>query len=93
MCVGIPRKIVEISNPETNLAMIEVNGEKHEVNIALIVDKDHPVESCVGEWALINLGLAMGRIDVNEAHKTLELLRELGEVQMQMDAMLRSQHK
>jgi hydrogenase expression/formation protein HypC len=51
------------------------------------------VESCVGEWALINLGLAMGRIDENEAHKTLELLRELGEVQMQMDAMLRSQHK
>ncbi len=71
MCVGIPRKIVEISNPETNLAMIAV-------------------ESCVGEWALINLGFAMSRIDETEAHKTLELLRELGEAQMQMDAMLRN---
>jgi|AJXC01.1.fsa_nt_gi hydrogenase expression/formation protein HypC len=90
MCVGIPRKIVEISNPETNLAMIEVNGKKHEINIAFLVDADHPVESCVGEWALINLGFAMSRIDETEAHKTLELLRELGEAQMQMDAMLRN---
>ncbi|MEO1916867.1 MAG: HypC/HybG/HupF family hydrogenase formation chaperone [Candidatus Thioglobus sp.] len=48
------------------------------------------MESCVGEWALINLGLAMSRIDETEAHKTLELLRELGEAQMQMDAMLRN---
>jgi hydrogenase maturation factor len=36
MCVGIPRKIVEISNPETNLAMIEINGKKHEINIAFL---------------------------------------------------------
>ena len=89
MCVGIPRKIIEISNPETNLAMVDVNGVKREVNIAYLVDADHPVDSCVGEWALINLGFAMSRIDEDEAHKTLELLRELGEVQMQMDAMLR----
>jgi hydrogenase expression/formation protein HypC len=66
-----------------------VNGVKREVNIAYLVDADHPVDSCVGEWALINLGFAMSRIDEDEAHKTLELLRELGEVQMQMDAMLR----
>ncbi len=32
----------------------------------------------------------MSRIDEAEAHKTLELLRELGEVQMKMDAMLRN---
>jgi hydrogenase expression/formation protein HypC len=89
MCVGIPRKIIEISNPETNLAMVDVNGVKREVNIAYLVDADHPVDSCVGEWALINLGFAMSRIDEDEAHKTLELLRELGEAQMQMDAMLR----
>ncbi len=51
------------------------------------------MESCVGEWALINLGFAMSRIDEAEAHKTLELLRELGEAQMQMDAMLRNDQK
>jgi len=32
----------------------------------------------------------MSRIDANEDHKTVELLRELGEAQMQMDAMLRN---
>ena len=93
MCVGIPRKIIEISNPENNLAMIEVNGVKHEINIAPIVEADRPVDSCVGDWALIHMGFAMRRIDEAEATKILELLRELGEVQLQMDVTLRNKQE
>ncbi len=82
------KKIVKINNPETNLAMVDVNGVKHQVNIAYLVDADHPVGSCVGDWALIYMGLAMNCVSEDEVAKTLELLRELGEVQLQMDAML-----
>ena len=90
MCVGIPRKIIEITDPITNLAMVDVNGVNQQVNISYLVDVDHPVESCVGEWAVISMmGLAMSRVSEDEASKTLELLRELGEAQLQMDAMLR----
>jgi len=85
MCVAIPRKIIEISDAQKNLAMIDVNGVKKQVNIALIVDANHPAESCVGDWALINMGLAMGRVSEKEAARTLELLRELAAVQLQMD--------
>jgi hydrogenase expression/formation protein HypC len=85
MCVAIPRKIIEISDAQNNLAMIDVNGVKKQVNIALIVDANHPAESCVGDWALINMGLAMGRVSKKEAARTLELLRELAAVQLQMD--------
>ncbi len=91
MCVGIPRKIIEISNPGVNLAIIEVNGVKHEINISYLVDTDHPVESCVGDWALVYMGLAMNRITKDEANKTLDLLREMGEIQLTMDASLKGE--
>ncbi len=88
MCVGIPGKIIKITNTKDNLAMVDVSGVKREVNIACIVDADHSAKSCVGDWALIHVGFAMARMDEKEAAKTLKLLHELGEVQLEMDAML-----
>ena len=87
MCVGIPGKIVNITDPENKLAIVDVAGVKREVNIACIVDGEHSVDSCLGDWVLIHVGFAMSRLDEEEAQKTLELLRELGEAQIQLDAM------
>jgi hydrogenase expression/formation protein HypC len=87
MCLGIPGQIVEISDPANQLAKVEVTGVRREINIACIVDKEHPVESCVGDWVLVHVGFAMSRIDADEAEKTLQLLNELGEFQEEMDAM------
>ena len=39
MCLGIPGQIVEISNVEHKLAIVEVGGVRREVNIACIVDE------------------------------------------------------
>ena len=41
----------------------------------------------VGEWALIHVGFAMSVIDADEAAKTLEALRGLGEAQETLEAM------
>ena len=90
MCLGIPGRIVEILDANDRLAKVDVAGVRRTVNIACIVDDDHPSESCIGDWVLVHVGFAMSRIDEAEAHKTLELLRELGEAQAEIDAMRES---
>lgn len=93
MCVGIPGQIVEISDAEKLLAMVSVGGIKRQISLACIIDAEHPIESCVGDWVLIHVGFAMSRVDESEAAKTLALLTELGEAQLEMDAMLTSGRK
>ncbi len=90
MCLGIPGKIVEITHPEHKLAMVDVSGVQREVNIACVVDDDHPVESCVDDWVLVHVGFAMSRINEQEAAQTLDILRQLGEVQEELAAMRES---
>ncbi len=77
MCLGIPGQIVEITNVNKKLAIVNVGGVKRQVNIACIVDEKHPAQSCLGDWVLVHVGFAMNRIDEQEAAETLELLREL----------------
>jgi len=87
MCLGIPGQIVEIVDAQKKLAKVDVSGVKRQVNIACIVNEEHPVDSCVGDWVLVHVGFAMSRINEEEARKTLELLIELGEAQKEIDAM------
>lgn len=87
MCLGIPGRIVEVSDPAKNLAVVDVGGVRRTINITCIVDDDHPAECCVGDWVLLHVGFAMARIDEEEATRTLELLTELGEVQAELNAM------
>jgi len=90
MCLGIPGKIIEISDEKNLLAKVDVSGIQRQVNIACIIDEDHPLETCVGNWVLVHVGFAMSRIDEEEAQKTLKVLAELGEVQQELDAMQQS---
>jgi len=93
MCVGIPGQVIGISDKEKMLGMVNVGGVKRQICLACIIDDDHPIESCVGDWVLIHVGFAMSRVDEAEAAKTLALLTELGEAQLEMDAMLASGRK
>jgi len=87
MCLGIPGQIVEITDAERLIAKVDIAGIKREVNLVCVVDEAHPIEACEGDWVLVHVGFAMSRIDQHEAHKTLELLAELGEVQEELDSM------
>ncbi|PIP73735.1 MAG: HypC/HybG/HupF family hydrogenase formation chaperone [Nitrospinae bacterium CG22_combo_CG10-13_8_21_14_all_47_10] len=91
MCLGIPGKIIEITSTENKLARVDVAGVKRQINIACIVDDDHPPESCVGDWVLVHVGFAMVRINEEEATRTLELLRKMGEMQDEIKAMQKSE--
>lgn len=87
MCLGIPGKIVAIDDRAKKLATVDVSGVKRQINIACIVDEQHSVESCVGDWVLVHVGFAMSRIDEAEAAETLKILTELGEAQAEIEAM------
>jgi len=87
MCLGIPGRIVSVDDAEMKLATVDVSGVRRQVNIVCIVSEDHPPEDCVGDWVLVHVGFAMSRIDEEEAAQTLQILKELGEAQEEIEAM------
>ena len=87
MCLGIPGQIVEISDADSNLAIVEIGGVRRPVNIIFIATEGRALESYIGAWVLVHVGFAMSLIDEAEAERTLELLHELGEAQAEFEAM------
>ncbi|MAQ38596.1 MULTISPECIES: HypC/HybG/HupF family hydrogenase formation chaperone [Thioclava] len=85
MCLGIPGQIVAITDETRQMAMAEVSGVRREVNVACVADG--ALDGLVGQWALIHVGFAMSLIDEDEAEKTLEALRDLGEAQEALEQM------
>jgi len=85
MCLGIPGKIVEITDADRLMAIADISGVRREVNVACIADG--PQERLVGSYALIHVGFAMALIDEIEAARTLEALEGLGEAQETLKAI------
>lgn len=84
MCLGIPGLVLEVTDTEKMLGVVDVGGVKRTVNLACIVDDEHPIAAAAGTWVLVHVGFAMQRVDEDEAARTLELLRQLGEIHAQM---------
>ena len=89
MCLGIPGRVVEITDAANKLGLVDVCGVRRQINLACVVNENHSVASCVGDWVLVHVGFAMSRINEEEAQLTLQLLRELGEAQNEIEAMRR----
>jgi hydrogenase expression/formation protein HypC len=87
MCLGIPGQIVAISDAANRRGIVSVAGVRREINLHCVIDDEHPIESCVGDWVLVHVGFALSRIDEEEAARTLEVLAELGEMQQELKAM------
>lgn len=85
MCLGIPGQIVAITDAARQMAMAEVSGVRREVSVACVAEG--PLAALVGQWVLIHVGFAMAIIDEDEAAKTLEALRDLGEAQEALEQM------
>ncbi|ABL71191.1 HypC/HybG/HupF family hydrogenase formation chaperone [Paracoccus methylovorus] len=85
MCLGIPGRIIAMTDPARMMAMAEVSGVRREVNIACVAEG--PPEGLIGRWVLIHVGFAMSLIDEDEAARTLAALHELGEAQEALEQM------
>jgi hydrogenase expression/formation protein HypC len=77
MCLAIPGHVVEIVDDVNRLAKVDVGGVVRNVNIGLL-DRDG-AGVVPGDWVLIHVGFALSKVDEDEAHATLDLLRRMGE--------------
>ena len=75
MCLGIPGRIVEISDPENYLAKVDVSGVQRTISVKLL-ERDMPQPN---EWVLVHVGFAMAKIDEAEAQLTLAAVKQLGD--------------
>ena len=77
MCLAIPGKLVEISSQLDDvfrLGKVSFEGIKKEVNLTMVP------EAKVGDYVLVHVGAAISVVDEEEANKTFELLRQMGEL-------------
>ena len=89
MCLGIPGQVVEISDREKKLGIVDISGVKRQVNLACVAQGED-LSALLGQWVLVHVGFAMNVIDPEEAARTIELLRELGEAQAELESMQKS---
>ncbi|HIG65543.1 MAG TPA: HypC/HybG/HupF family hydrogenase formation chaperone [Methyloprofundus sp.] len=87
MCLGIPGKIVSISDVEQQLGIVDVGGIQRAVNLSCISDVGTDLKQHIDSWVLVHVGFAMSVIDEKEAQSTLAVLTELGDMQEEMAAM------
>lgn len=74
MCLGIPGRIVEITDAANHLAKVDVSGVRRAISVRLLAD-DPPEPD---DWVLVHVGFAMARIDEREALLTLAAVQKLG---------------
>ncbi len=70
MCLAVPARIVAIKEHE--LADVEIGGVQREASLAL-------VDAVVGDYVILHAGIAIARLDEQEARQRLALFDELGE--------------
>ena len=76
MCLAIPGLVVEVVDEVNRLAKVDVAGVQRTVNIGLLDAEGNSARP--GDWVLIHVGFALSKVDEEEAHATLELLRGMG---------------
>ncbi|MEY8017176.1 HypC/HybG/HupF family hydrogenase formation chaperone [Mycobacterium servetii] len=75
MCLGIPGRIVEITDAANYLAKVDVSGVQRTISVRLLED-DPPAPD---DWVLVHVGFAMAKIDETEALLTLAAIQKLGD--------------
>lgn len=75
MCLAVPGKIVEIFEENgLKMATVDYGGARNSACL------DTVPEAGVGDYVIVHAGLALSVLDEEEAHLTLEALREMSEV-------------
>lgn len=87
MCLGIPGKIVSISDAAAKLGIVNVGGIQRAVNLSCIAQDNADLSQAIGSWVLVHVGFAMSIIDEAQAHATLQVLAELGDMQEELTAI------
>lgn len=71
MCLSIPGKIIEIND---DIATVSIGGSEVKAGLQLLEEVN------LGDYVLVHSGFALQRISDEEAARTLELIREMEEL-------------
>ena len=75
MCLAVPGQVTEIwSDDDTLMGRVTFGGVTKDVCLAYVPDIE------VGEYTIVHVGFALQRLDEKSALETLELFRQMGEL-------------
>jgi hydrogenase expression/formation protein HypC len=77
MCLAIPGKLISITKQEDDTfrhGKVSFGGIMKEVNLYLVP------EASPGDYVLVHVGVAIGRIDEEEAKQTFIYLKQMGDI-------------
>jgi len=76
MCLAVPGKILKIAGEDfARTASISFGGIVKEVSLAYVP------EAQVGDYAIVHVGFAISIVDEEEALRTFECLKQMGELE------------
>lgn len=73
MCLAIPARVIERRADDN--ALVDLGGIRKEISLALVPDAQ------VDDYVIVHVGYAIGRIDPQEAARTLAMFAELEQLQ------------
>jgi len=77
MCLGVPGQVLKIEENALGMHMgtVSFGGIRRDVCLAYVPDVQ------VGEYVIVHVGFAISKVSEAEAARTLELLRQMGELE------------
>lgn len=69
MCLALPTRVLALIDADQ--ALVELGGVRKTVSIALVPD------AAVGDYVVVHVGHAIGKVDPEEAERTLALFAEM----------------
>jgi hydrogenase expression/formation protein HypC len=75
MCLGVPGRVIERQDPSDDLAtgVVEFAGVRRRVSLACVPD------ARPGDYVIVHAGVAISRVDPDEAERVFEYLRSAAE--------------
>lgn len=77
MCLAIPGKIKDITlqhNGMVRMAKVSFGGIVREASLEMLPD------ATIGDYVLVHVGVAISKVNEEEARKTFKYLEEIGEL-------------
>lgn len=85
MCLAVPGKVVDKEDRNgTLIGRVDFAGVTREVQLDFVPEVE------IGEYVIVHVGFALSRLDAEEAARTLEILREMGELEESPGSGVRS---
>jgi len=80
MCLGIPAEVLNVfSEGDVRWGNVSFSGLRKNIDLSFVPDVQ------IGDFVLCHVGIAISVIDQAEAHRTLETLKALGELDPQTE--------